>query len=739
MTHSYLAHSENRDGNTHLLKDHLTNTQKLIKTFANNKTQEKMLSLVALLHDLGKYQEEFQAYLKNGGQRGSVPHARWGAIVARQLDCHELSFCINGHHKGLENSIAWEKEDTVVDVDKGEDKKWQELYKLFLTDMSIRHKEFVQALRDLLAELKACSYNKLERELLTRFIFSCLTDADWLDTESHFSPDKAELRGGKKLDLENCLKQIEAIFQGFESHQASLKEINVLRNQARKQALEKANGKVDFYSLNLPTGLGKTLTSFHWALEHARANKLKRIIIVLPYVNIIDQTAALLKKYFGEDNILEHHASFNEENKEETKSINEETDKKKLACENWDYPIIVTTTVQFYESLFSNKPSKSRKIHNIANSVVILDEVQTLSKELVLPTLDMLKDVQKVMNTSFVFCTATMPAFEKHENFNGVERLIPLVDNAEELFNKTKRVNFNLLNELNPLSIDDLKTQVILTGERGKSTLVIFNTKQITKDFYLSLSVMKNWEKSYHLSTNMCPVHRKAVIENIRADLKNKVKILVVSTQLIEAGVDFDFPCVFRAIAPLESIIQAAGRCNREGSMAQKGEVYLFELENAIYPSGAYKTEMELAKLLIKDNVQRLDEYSFFKNYYQQVMSLYIETKKITPVREAYDFEKVNSMYKLIDNATQSIFIYQYNDESKELYRKIEEKQSLGLKPSRSDFRKLQVYSVQVYPNFFQKTKGLYREINGVIVWDGKYNETLGLDIDNQNLETLFV
>ena len=739
MNNSYLAHSKNTDGNTHLLKDHLINTQKIIKTFANNETQEKMLSLVALLHDLGKYQKEFQIYLQDGGQRGSVPHARWGAIVARRLKSHELSFCINGHHKGLENLNKWETEDTFLDKENGEDKKMAELYRCFLNDINISPQEIAQEVYGICTELT--TYNKLEKELLTRFIFSCLTDADWLDTESHFSPDKAELRSAKKLDLEHCLKQIEAIFKSFETPEASLKEINILRNQARKQALEKANGNVGFYSLNLPTGLGKTLTSFHWALEHAKANKLKRIIIVLPYVNIIDQTAALLKKYFGEENILEHHASFNEENNEKINNecIQELFDEKKLACENWDYPIIVTTTVQFYESLFSNKPSKCRKVHNIANSVVILDEVQTLSKELVLPTLDMLRDVQKIMNTSFVFCTATMPTFEKHEDFNGVEHLISLVDDAQELFDKTKRVNFNLINKLEPLSIKELTAQVIVTGEMGKSALVIFNTKQITKDFYLSLKDAACWEKAYHLSTNMCPVHRKTIIENIRTDLKNEIKILVVSTQLIEAGVDFDFPCVFRAIAPLDSIIQAAGRCNREGRMVQKGEVYLFELENASYPSGAYETEMQLAKLLIKDNVQRLDEYSFFKNYYQQVMSLYIEAKKITPVREDYNFETVNNMYKLLDNATKSIFIYQYNDESRKLYSIIEEKQRIGQKLSRSSLRKIQLYTVQVYPDFFQKAEGLYREINGVIVWDGKYDNALGINIDSQNLELLFV
>ena len=252
-------------------------------------------------------------------------------------------------------------------------------------------------------------------------LFSALTDADWLDTENHFNEAISEKRKTQEFEPLFLLERIENELLG----KSKEGYINKLRNNVRNYAIAKADEKPGFYSMTLPTGMGKTLASVSWALYHAKYNNLKRIIIVLPFISIIDQTAKELKRIFGEEWVLEHHSNFNED--EETnknianESLQDEGYTKRLATENWDYPIIVTTSVQFFESLFGNKPSRCRKVHNIAQSVVIFDEVQTLPKELVLPTLTMLKNVQKVMGTSFLFCTATQPAFEKSEGFNGIE------------------------------------------------------------------------------------------------------------------------------------------------------------------------------------------------------------------------------------------------------------------------------------------------------------------------------
>ena len=356
-----------------------------------------------------------------------------------------------------------------------------------------------------------------------------------------------------------------------------------------------------FYSLALPTGLGKTLTSVAWALNHAKQNDLKRIIIVLPFINIIDQTAQVLKGILGEEWVLEHHSSYNEDqmrarDDEEGYSLIEQ--RRKLACENWDYPVIVTTTVQFFESLFSNRPSRCRKIHNIADSAVIFDEVQTLPKEVILPTLQMLKDVQSVMRTSFLFCTATQPAFEKRPGFDGIDAICPLIESPAELFKATRRVKYHLLNDL--ASVDS-KTLLEAVAQEKTAALVIFNTKKAALEFYDCAKGNADWEKKYHLSTAMCPSHRKEVIENIRADLLAERKILVASTQLIEAGVDFDFPVVFRAMAPLEALIQSAGRCNRENRLGESGgKVFLFKMRIAGCPIRRMRPVRGMRKSLLR-------------------------------------------------------------------------------------------------------------------------------------------
>jgi len=561
-----------------------------------------------------------------------------------------------------------------------------------------------------------------------------LTDADWLDTEAHFDCDRSQSRTNRILAAEELMKKLEKALPKPDG-----REINRLRNQARESVLQKAGMPVGFYSLNLPTGLGKTLISVSWALNHAKANALKRVLIVLPYINIIDQTAAILKNIFGEDTVLEHHSNYNENSEmiqNDEGSVDPIQKRKRLACENWDYPIIVTTTVQFFESLFSNKPSKCRKIHNIAETVVIFDEVQTLPKEVILPTLAMLRNLREVMRTSFLFCTATQPAFQKRDKFNGIETICPLIDSPTEIFEKTRRTDYHLLKELNPL---DLNTLFEAVKAIDSSVLIIFNTKKKTREFYdQAVKSPKAWEKEYHLSTAMCPHHRKQAIDDIREDLEKRRKILVSSTQLIEAGVDFDFSCVFREMAPLESIIQSAGRCNREGKMPERGKVYLFQLEASGMPNKTYKACAEYAKGLIQDDINRLYRHDFFEEYYSQVVNLFVDPDKnnILAAQENFDFETVSDSYRLIWDATEGLFIYNYNDDSRELFHSIENKEFL----SREDYREMQVFTVQVYQNYLFQNQDMCKMMpQGFRVWYGNYNQNTGISIEPMAADKLIV
>lgn len=724
----YFAHSGNDEMKWHSLAKHLLETAKLAESFACRDNFKQLLRLAGLLHDFGKYQPPFQNYLKNGGRRGSVPHASWGAGYARKFKTNEVSIAIDGHHKGLPDRVDWQNDTNKIVHD--DEPGFDDVTAAFVNDTG-----FDEAAFSSLCKLPA---DPFQRELFIRYLFSSLTDSDWLSTEAHFEAEKSALRPTRTLPVDCMLDKLEEEFAA----KSKDGDINELRNKVRAEAVDKANLVTGRYSLALPTGMGKTLTSMAWALRHAKHNGLKRIIIVLPYISIIDQTARELKKIFGEEWILEHHSSFNEENRSNTdKHEDYSTDQKRkqLACENWDFPVIVTTTVQFFESLFSNKPSKCRKVHNISESVVIFDEVQTIPKEVILPTLGMLNDVQAVMNTSFLFCTATQPAYEKRSGFDGITAITPLIADPGILYDKTKRVEYHLLDELTPLSFKRLRDAVI---EHKKAALVIFNTKKDALEYFSLMKSDDSWDACYHLSTAMCPHHRKATIQKIRDDLTAKRKILVVSTQLIEAGVDFDFPLVFRALAPLEAIIQSAGRCNREGLLNQYGmlgNVYLFLLEDARYPNKTYQACAGYAAELLQSNIEQLYSHNVFEKYYASVFSLYIDQSKqqaITDARKGFNFETVNDSYRYLDDHSEGLFIYTYNDESMQLLHKLQDKKFL----SRDDYRAMQPFTVQAYANFIhQNREDVKTSPHGFKIWYGNYNPATGISVAPMEVDKCMV
>ncbi|HOP40193.1 MAG TPA: CRISPR-associated helicase Cas3' [Geobacteraceae bacterium] len=716
----YFAHSENTQGEKHRLSKHLIEVADHMAASACKTEYLPIFKLTGLLHDLGKYQTAFQLYLENGGRRGSVPHAAWGAGYAVKLKNNEASIAIDGHHKGLPDKAAWKNDTNPFLHDDMSD--FDEAVKAFLSDAGLEPTSSI--MRQSKLDAKGS-----QRELFIRYLFSTLTDSDWLSTEEHFEPERATLRHNRPLPVDFMIGRLEEEFAA----KSKKGEINELRNKVRLEAVAKSSLETGCYSLALPTGMGKTLTSLAWALKHAQHNKLKRIIIVLPYISIIDQTARELKRIFGEEWILEHHSSFNENHNTTTdrnESFSTEQKRRKLlACENWDFPVIITTTVQFFESIFSNKPSKCRKIHNIAESVVIFDEVQTIPKEIVLPTLSMLNDIQVIMRTSFLFCTATQPAYEKRPGFDGITTIMPLIEEPGILYDKTKRVIYHLLDELAPVSFTRLKDTVT---ENDESALVIFNTKKDALEFFSLMKSGDIWDAQYHLSTAMCPDHRKKTIKEIKADLEAKKKILVVSTQLIEAGVDFDFPLVFRALAPMESIIQSAGRCNREGLLNQYGKlgnVYLFLLQDAKYPDKTYQACAGYVAELIQNGIEQLYSHNVFEKYYASVFGLYIDQEKqqgIINARKEFNYETANDCYRYLDDHSEGLFIYNYNYESRQLLHSLEYKEYL----SRDDYRSMQQFTVQAYENFiYQNREDIRSSPHGFKIWYGNYDPATGISV----------
>lgn len=708
----YYAHTKKDRPETEWqeLKEHLLETAQIASEFAITEFR-KYFWLAGLLHDFGKYQKEFQRYLKEGGRRGSVPHAVWGAAYARNIGYNEVSITINGHHKGLPDRSDW-KNDTTEFINENVD-GYQSALNAFFADIGISESEI---------QIQKYSFNNVfELELFIRYLFSALTDADWLDTEKFMNNEITESRILKKIDHDYLINKLDDVTK-LMPHDG---ELNRLRNSAREYAISKAEDPIGFFSMNLPTGMGKTLTSISWALRHAKKHNLKRVIIVLPYTNIIDQTARVLYEIFGDDWVLEHHSAYNEDIITE-ESLDKDDYSKRLACENWDYPIIVTTTVQFFESIFSNRTSKCRKVHNISNSVVIFDEVQTLPKELIKPTLNIIKNISGLMRTSFLFCTATQPAFEKREGFDGIDNIVPLVNNPESLSRITRRVNYHIVEMGSEIEMSDV---ISLACNTNHSILAVFNTKKAAREFYDRVIEYSCWEGTYHLSTAMCPHHRKRTIAAIREALADKKRILVSSTQLIEAGVDFDFPCVFREMAPLESIIQAAGRCNREGKMGEPGLVYIFKIAGAGTPDKLYKSFTNFTMDLLKDNPEKLHRHDFYSEYYKSLITLFVDPdkKKIDEARREFKFETVAQSYRIIENVTESLFVMNYNDDSYSLYLEIEKKLYL----SRNDYRRLQQFTVNVYQYFLMKNQDFFFEDkHGIKIWTGGYDPSTGLVIE---------
>ncbi len=716
---NYFAHTPPKGSKEwHLLRDHLRKTGNLAEGYGRTAIEKELCKIAGQLHDLGKYQVEFQNYLVaqyKSIHHEKVPHAMLGALYANNKNYSEIAFAIAGHHAGIPNiSDLKSRMERIKAQSPG---RLDEVIKVFESDTGyeIQIKKIELPIDD-----------EYDFDTYTRFIFSALVDADYLDSESHFNNSQSSIRSSKSLDIEVLLNQLDLKFKRF----TAKSELNELRTSTRLESLEKANLKPGLFSLVLPTGLGKTLTSTYWGLTHAKHNSLKRIIIVLPYTNIIDQTSKELKEIFGDDLVLEHHSGVSENEDDEFKY-----DPKKLATENWDYPIIVTTTVQFFESIFSNRPSKCRKIHNIADSVVIFDEVQTLPKESIKPTLRMIRDIQKIFNTSFLFCTATMPAFHKKKGFTfGLENIESLIKDPLTLFKKTNRVGYSFINDLDEIEQDRL---IELFRENLHSVLIIFNSKKDALNIFRAINKTE-WDEVFHLSTSMCAHHRKSVLEEIKENLSVGKKILTVSTQLVEAGVDFDFPIVYRAIAPLDSIIQAAGRCNREGKLIDEngnpllGKVFIFKMANMGMPyDSAYKTATEFTITFLKDKIERISTHEIYTEYYSSLMNLFIKEDKanIDESRKNLEFKNVAERYKIIDSPAISVFISEYNSESKDLLNEMNTTKFI----SQSMYRKMQPYLVQLYPNLF-KTAARDNLIkvteHGIHVWVGGYSKEFGITLE---------
>ncbi len=645
------------DGRLHLLRDHLERTADLAANFAASFGCAGWGRLAGLWHDLGKYSPDFQRYIRAAGgldghiegNPGRVDHSTAGALWAEEVFNEFgriLAYPIAGHHAGLPDWMG-----------DGEASLVNRLARADFRDR-IRDAQIPDdILNQQLPKERAKGGTELSRSLWLRMLFSCVVDADFLDTECFFDPGRATIRGRYRT-LVDLLPIFDAYMAG-KSATATDTPVNHVRAGVLNQCREKAAHLPGIFTLTVPTGGGKTLSSMAFALGHAIAHGKLRIIYVIPFTSIIEQTADQFRRIF-EDDVIEHQSNL------DVADPTRENAHSRLACENWDAPIIVTTSVQFFESLFASRTSRNRKLHNLVGSVVILDEAQLLPPDFLNPILEVVRELEKNYGATFIFCTATQPALGPRRapdfTFKGLAHMVEIMDDTLTLHSTLKRVNVSLLDDLaQPRDWDGLATRLA----EYPSVLCVVNRRDDARELW---SLMP--KGTYHLSALMCGEHRSRKIAEIRKSLKAGRPTRVISTQLVEAGVDFDFPAVFRAVAGLDSIAQAAGRCNREGLLTN-GEVFVFQPPSAT-PAGILRQAAQIGQLLLlqkADDPLAPDRFeSFFKEFYWMRGNL-LDKEGILGLlgndRELrFSFRQAASKFRIIDETAQAPVIVHFDNEA---------------------------------------------------------------------------
>jgi CRISPR-associated endonuclease/helicase Cas3 len=697
------------------LANHLLAVSEKAKAFSCHFDAPEQGALAGLLHDLGKAEDAFQKRLRHAmdskeedGEK--QPHAHHGAALALEHQLWPVAFAINGHHAGLHNRSDLQQVPSKCKTPPHEcesklkgDAGWAgQTWPIF---------EFGKTLPDWLEEISFTTSNERDAKMravdfYTRMLFSALVDADRLDTEdaNHADGSQANVvkrkawRFGPKClaadgAAESLLKMLgTAINERIVTARSKNASDAVMDVRAEVLAACEAKATADrgVFTLAVPTGGGKTLASIAFALHHiAHHNKglalddprrLRRVIVVIPYLNIIQQTTRELKSVFvhtaADPIILEHHSQATDpkiskaSEKDDADGYDKERPLRQLAAENWDAPIVVTTSVQFFDSLFSRRPADARKLHNICQSVLIFDEVQTLPPLLLQPILDALKELtnpQRLYGCSLVLCTATQPALDKTDEFEfGFEKPVSIIAPAmaNDHFNRLKRVEYHGLSKdiQPPERTNDALAEAMLTVPRQQALAILNTRKQARALFDLFREKTQDDEvlhsSIFHLSTWMYPAHRLQVLAEVTKRLTAKKPCFLVSTQCVEAGVDVDFPAVWRAFGPYDSIVQAAGRCNRNGALTDDsgqpiyGQVHVFTPTDAAAPQGTYGSAMQNADLLRRMGKAVPDDPASFELYFRLLYQATVPDPggcAVQSAREKLHFKEVSELFNFID------------------------------------------------------------------------------------------
>jgi len=686
-----------------------------------------------LLHDLGKYRPEFQKMIRGEQPRNEqTRHKLAGAAQATKPKPGRLdiALAIAGHHGGLPDLS--ELPGLVKEPN------W----------LAVAERVWTVATRDCHALNQPIPSWALRRDqkLLfdfhVRLLFSCLVDADWRDT-SEFHRQNEQRDPDPEPDALDPAKRLEHVLAYIRTRARSCRDprIALIRQDILNAALQAAEEPSGLFAMTVPTGGGKTLSALAFALAHARRHGLRRVIYVAPYLSIIEQNAREIRRALQADDganlVFEHHSLAEPTGPSED---DQRSDEAMRRAENWDAPVVVTTSVQFYESFFSNRPGPCRKLHNVARSVVILDECQTLPPDLVAPTCSMLEQWATLGGCSIVLCTATQPAWNRRAGFDtGLSGIRDIVPASLDLFAKLRRVRLEWsASRETSLDWGDVAQRMM----EQRAVLTIVNTKRAARELFGRLREI-GCDDALHLSTAMCPAHRLEVLDDVRRRLEAGEYCRLVSTQLIEAGVDVDFPMVFRELAPLEAIIQSAGRCNREGLLNSPdgqpgGRVIVFRSREGALPNDRWYragiTTLEQAFLGTgREPDIGLPEHiqEYFRRLYRtgeldarQIQALRMQCAFKTVCQGDEDRRDVGR-YQLIDELTTPVVAATWQSHREEIE---ELRIKLGRSLSRRLLRKLSAFQVNLpLHEAMQAGAPLREETNGLKLWMGDYEEKLGV------------
>lgn len=705
----YIGHTS-EVGRKQSLARHLIGVAKLCRNNSVDSLKD-FAELCGLMHDIGKYTEEFQRRIR--GDLIKVGHAMCGAQEiyknSKASYSYMIEYCIAGHHAGLpDGGTAADNPDTptlyaALKREAGD-------YSAYRNEISIKFP------KDNLQELMwGCRTKEEIIELysfFTRYLYSCLTDADFIDTEQFVSlQTDRSITGDFQQAYEMVCKRIESFCAETPLQKA--------RGAIQEQVYKAVETESDIYTLNMPTGSGKTLCSIRTALKMAIEKKKKRIVYVIPYISIIEQTAEIFEDIFGQAlPVVQHHSNYDFDFWDSENELTSE--KLRRACENWDAPLIITTNIQFFESLYHYRSSRLRKLHNLADSIIIFDEIHMLPIEYIQPCLRAIGYITKYLNSTALLMSATMPNYGDFAKRYMMSNKITDAVSDKGLFQTFNKCRYTYIGKTSAEKLVDM-------AQKYENALIIANKRRTAKELYDICT-----GKKYHLSTYMTPKDRSEIIREIKKDLRNGIKITVISTSLIEAGVDLDFETVFRENAGIDNILQSGGRCNREGKR-ECGDVFVFETDGG---DGEIQLKSNITSALFSE-FDDISEDKCIKEYYNRLFAVkdgVIEKNSITSLMgenlrpDAIPFRTYAEKFRFIDNQIIGIVIPDNEN------RKIIEELKYG---KLSVKRRLQQYcaSVKLYELENMIKEGVVEQLEcGVCILTNPnyYNKETGLCFTNQ-------